>query len=70
MVLKGSNPGICSQNNSNEVILVVDRENNRKLLICTNDNGKYAWRTLDGTVLIYFRIYNFGFCLENTNIRI
>lgn len=58
-MLKGSNPGVCSRNNSNEVILVVDRENKRKLLICSNNNGKYAWRTLGGMVLICFQIFNF-----------
>ena len=57
-MLKGSNPGLCSRNNSNDVILVVDRENKRKLLICTKDNGKYAWRTLGGNELNFFNIFN------------
>lgn len=47
---RGDNPGLCSKKNSGEIILVRDRENKHKLLICTNDNGIYGWRTLDGKI--------------------
>ena len=54
-VLKGNNPGVCSKKNSGEVMLVRDRQDKHKLLICTNDNGVFGWRTLDG--MVAFTIY-------------
>jgi hypothetical protein len=53
---------MCSKKNSGEVMLVRDRQNKNKLLICTNDNDIFGWRTLDGklrccNICIYYAQY-------------
>ena len=40
-------PGSCSTSNHGELILVKDRENKDTILVCTEDNGVYNWKTTD-----------------------
>ena len=40
-------PGKCSKSNHGELILVKDRENRDTVLICTEDNDVYSWKTTD-----------------------
>lgn len=47
-VLDGNDPGSCDKSNHADEVLVRDRENKEKILICTEENGIYLWRTTDG----------------------
>ncbi|CAB4043773.1 Hypothetical predicted protein, partial [Paramuricea clavata] len=42
-------PGKCSKSSHGELILVKDRENRDTVLICTEDNGVYSWKTTDNS---------------------
>ncbi|XP_046843331.1 uncharacterized protein LOC124437395 isoform X1 [Xenia sp. Carnegie-2017] len=48
-VVKGNDPGLCYKNSSEKMTLVRDRQNIPKLLICSNVNGVFSWRTVDGS---------------------
>ena len=44
----GYDPGKCNQSNHATFIVVKDRENNDRLLICAEENDVYNWKTTDG----------------------
>ncbi|XP_028405295.1 uncharacterized protein LOC114527801 [Dendronephthya gigantea] len=43
------NPGTCAKANRGELVLVKDRENKDTILVCTEDEGVYTWKTTDGS---------------------
>ncbi|CAB4015633.1 Hypothetical predicted protein, partial [Paramuricea clavata] len=45
----GYDPGKCNQSNHARFIVVKDRENNDRLLICAEENDVYNWKTTDGS---------------------
>ena len=51
-VRKSHNPGNCSEAHHGEIILVKDRENKDTILVCTEDNGNYAWKTTDSKLMM------------------
>ena len=56
-VRKSHNPGNCSEPNHGEIILVKDRENKDTILVCTEDNGNYAWKKTDSKLMMSDRYY-------------
>ena len=44
-------PGTCSKSNHGDLILVKDRENKDTILVCTEDNGLYGWKTTDSKLI-------------------
>ena len=56
-VRKSHDPGNCSESNHGEMILVKDRENKDTILVCTEDNGNYAWKTTDSKFHICFHVF-------------
>ena len=46
-VRKTHDPGSFSKSNHGELILVKDRENRDTVLVCTEDNEVYSWKTTD-----------------------
>ena len=46
-VRKTHDPGSCSKSNHGELILVKDRESRDTVLVCTEDNEVYSWKTTD-----------------------
>ena len=53
-IRKSHNPGNCSEPNHGEIILVKDRENKDTILVCTEDNGNYAWKTTDSKLIYHY----------------
>lgn len=41
-------PGQCDKSNHASQVLILDRENKEKILICTKNNGEYQWALLGG----------------------
>jgi hypothetical protein len=41
-------PGSCAKVNHGEIILVKDRENKDTILVCTEEEGTYSWKTTEG----------------------
>ena len=48
--LEGYNPGECNKENHGKLIIVKDRQDNDKLLVCAEENKVYLWKTTDGKV--------------------
>ncbi len=46
-VRESYDPGSCSRSNHGDLTLVKDRENRDILLVCTESNGAYNWKTTD-----------------------
>lgn len=68
-VRQSHDPGNCSQSNHGEIILVKDRENKDTILVCTEDNGNYAWKTTDSKFHICFNVLTArdNLCIYGTN---
>ena len=43
-------PGTCAKTNHGALILVKDRENKDAIVICTEEEGVYRWKTTEGLV--------------------
>lgn len=57
-VINDIDPGQCDQSNHASQVLILDRENKEKILICTKNNGVYQWETLGG-MYIDCDVYNY-----------
>ena len=44
-------PGSCDKSNALAVYSINDRNNEKKLWFCSDENGKYVWKPVDG---LYF----------------
>ena len=47
-IIDGGDPGQCNKSNHAEEVLVRDRQNNDKILICSKNNGVYQWKAVYG----------------------
>ena len=56
-VRQNYDPGSCSKSNHGDLILVKDRENRDTLLICTENNGVYNWKTTDSKASAYCTLW-------------
>ena len=45
--------GICNETNHGNLIMVKDRENNDKLLVCAEEKSVYLWKTTDGKICYF-----------------
>ena len=50
-ILDGNDPGQCDKSNHAQEVLVRDRQNNEKILICSKNHGGYQWKTVDGKLI-------------------
>ncbi|CAB4025356.1 Hypothetical predicted protein, partial [Paramuricea clavata] len=48
-VVKGYDPGSCNQQSHLKEVLVKDRNDDDKILICVRENNVYKWTSLDGS---------------------
>ena len=48
MSVKGYDPGKCDQDSHGKLIMIKDRQNKDKLLVCAEENQGYIWKTTDG----------------------
>ena len=44
------NPGKCNKKNHGQLIIVKDRQDNEKLLVCAEEKSVYLWKPTDGKV--------------------
>ena len=49
-MVKGNDPGSCDKKNEGGVLLVRDRQQKQKLLLCTKDKGVFRWTMVDGKI--------------------
>jgi hypothetical protein len=47
-VIDDIDPGQCDQTNHGTQVLVLNRENNELILICSKNDGQYQWKTPGG----------------------
>ena len=47
--VQGYNPGECNYGSHGKLVLVKDRRDNDKLLVCVEENGVYLWKPTDGS---------------------
>ena len=51
-MVKGYDPGSCNQQSHLKEVLVKDRNDDDKILICVRENNVYIWTSLDGEIYI------------------
>lgn len=51
-------PGSCGESNHGELIVVKDRQNKDTILVCTEDQAVYTWKTTEGILLavIFYKL--------------
>lgn len=47
-ILDGNDPGSCDESNHGAEVLIKDREDNERLLICADNNDGFVWKATDG----------------------